>query len=58
MSKLVKAEFGRFERERVEEFKRVLERYLTEQIRTLKDLIGAWEDYHGVILKMVAKSQP
>lgn len=57
VSRLVKSEFGRFERERVEEFKRVLERYLNGQIDKQKDLIGAWEEYHGVVLKMVQKSQ-
>jgi len=41
----------------VDEFKRVLERYLDGQIGKQKDLIIAWEEYHGVVLKMVQKSQ-
>lgn len=57
MSKLVKAEFARFERERVEEFKRVLEVYLEGQIQAQKELIGAWEEYHGIVLKMVKASE-
>lgn len=55
VSKLVKSEFGRFERERVDEFKRVLERYLDGMIVREKELIEAWEEYHGVLLKMVGK---
>ena len=53
----MKSEFTRFERERVDEFKRVLERYLNGQIGKQKDLIAAWEEYHGVVLKMVQKGQ-
>jgi sorting nexin-1/2 len=41
----------------VDEFKRVLERYLNDQIGKQKDLIGTWEEYHGVVLKMVQKPQ-
>lgn len=57
ISRLVKSEFARFEKTRVEEFKRVLERQLDGQIAKQKELIGAWEEYHGVVLKMVQKSQ-
>ncbi len=56
ISRLVKSEFVRFERERVEEFKRVLEKYLDGQIGKQKDLMGAWEEYHGLVLRMVQKS--
>ena len=55
ISRLVKSEFSRFERERVEEFKRVLEQYLHGQIEKQKELITAWEGYHGLVLKMVQK---
>ncbi|ORY25951.1 Vps5 C terminal like-domain-containing protein [Naematelia encephala] len=57
ISRLVKSEFARFERERVQEFKRVLEIHLADQIKKQKELIEAWEDYHAVVLKMVQKSQ-
>ena len=57
MSKLVKSEFGRFEKERVEEFKGVMESYLDGMIARQKELIEAWEEYHGVVLKMVQKAQ-
>ena len=57
VSRLVKAEFGRFERERVDEFKRVLERHLDLQIKKQRELISAWEDYHGMVLKMVQRAQ-
>lgn len=57
VSKLVKSEFGRFERERVEEFKAVMEKYLDGMIDRQKELIGAWEEYHGIVLKMVQKAQ-
>ncbi|EIW67676.1 hypothetical protein TREMEDRAFT_33280, partial [Tremella mesenterica DSM 1558] len=53
VTKLTKTEFTRFERGRVEEFKRVLSNYLECQISAQKDMVVAWEEYHGVILKMV-----
>ncbi len=40
----------------MEEFKRVLEKYLDGQIGKQKDLMGAWEEYHGLVLRMVQKS--
>jgi sorting nexin-1/2 len=57
ISKLIKNEFVRFERERVEEFKTILEKQLDTQIGKQRELIEAWEEYHGVVLKMVQKSQ-
>ena len=57
ISKLIKSEFIRFERERVEEFKRILEGQLDIQIMKQKELIEVWEDYHGFVLGMVQKSQ-
>jgi sorting nexin-1/2 len=56
MTKLVKAEFARFERERVEEFKRVLEKHLEGAISRQKELLEAWEEYHEVLWKMVKKN--
>ncbi|GFZ45014.1 hypothetical protein JCM24511_02740 [Saitozyma sp. JCM 24511] len=57
ISKLVKTEFARFERERVDEFKRVLQVHLDKQVGKQKELIGAWEEYHGHVLKMVQRAQ-
>ena len=57
MTKLVKSEFARFERERVEEFKRVLERYLDDQIAKQREMVMAWEEYHVTVLAMVKKAQ-
>lgn len=34
-----------------------MESQLDKQIQSQKDLIGAWEDYHAMVLKMVQKSQ-
>ncbi|KAK4685193.1 sorting nexin-1/2, partial [Tremellales sp. Uapishka_1] len=56
ISKLIKSEFVRFERERVEEFKKVLEKHLDQQIAKQKELVEAWEEYHGVVLKMVQQT--
>ncbi|KLT39453.1 Vps5-domain-containing protein [Cutaneotrichosporon oleaginosum] len=56
-SKLVKAEFARFERERVDEFRRTLSANLDGQIARQRDLVTAWEDYHAMLLKMVQRSQ-
>ena len=57
VGRLVKSEFARFEKERVEEFTRVMEGYLGQVIQREKELVGAWEEYHSVVLKMVQKAQ-
>ena len=41
----------------MEEFKRGLERWLDVQITRQKEVIEAWEEYHGVVLRMVQKAQ-
>jgi len=41
----------------VEEFKGVMEKYLGGMISRQKELIEAWEEYHGIVLKMVQKAQ-
>lgn len=56
-SKLVKNEFARFERERVEEFRRTLSAHLDGQISRQRELVTAWEDYHAMLLKMVQRAQ-
>lgn len=56
-SKLVKAEFARFERERVDEFRTTLSKHLDDQIRRQRDITTAWEDYHAMLLKMVQRAQ-
>ena len=57
VSRLVKSEFARFEKERVEEFKRTLEKHLDLQITRQKEIITAWEEYHGVVLRMIQRAQ-
>ncbi|KAL7423001.1 Vacuolar protein sorting-associated protein vps5 [Cryptotrichosporon argae] len=57
VSKLVKSEFARFERDRVNEFKRTLERHLDGQIGRERELVDAWEQYHANVLKMVQRAQ-
>lgn len=56
-SKLVKAEFARFERERVDEFRRTLTANLNGQIARQRELVTSWEEYHAMLLKMVQRSQ-
>ncbi|WVR06490.1 hypothetical protein IAU60_003521 [Kwoniella sp. DSM 27419] len=53
LSRLTKSEFVRFERERVEEFKVTLERYLEGMMEKEKELIGAWESLHRTLVKLV-----
>ncbi|WVQ83042.1 hypothetical protein IAT38_005180 [Cryptococcus sp. DSM 104549] len=57
LTKLVKSEFARFERERVLEFKATLERYLDGLIEKEKEMIESWETFHGMVARMVEKSQ-
>ncbi|KAL1413158.1 Vacuolar protein sorting-associated protein vps5 [Vanrija albida] len=56
-SKLVKAEFARFERERVDEFRKTLTIHLDGQIARQRELVTAWEEYHAMLLKMVQRAQ-
>lgn len=56
-TKLVKSEFGRFERERVDEFRRTLMAHLDGQIERQQALVTAWEEYHAMLLKMVQRAQ-
>ncbi|OWZ72477.1 hypothetical protein AYX14_02082 [Cryptococcus neoformans] len=57
LTKLVKSEFVRFERERVLEFKETLERYLNGLIEKEKEMIEGWEGLHSVVARMMEKSQ-
>ncbi|KAH7907478.1 Vps5 C terminal like-domain-containing protein, partial [Hygrophoropsis aurantiaca] len=47
----IKAELGRFEAERVEDFKRALAALLAGMIRGQGEVIAAWERYQGLLLK-------
>ncbi|KAI0816961.1 Vps5-domain-containing protein [Trametes gibbosa] len=57
VSRLVKQETARFERERVEDFKNSLEVFLQGMIVKQKQLIGAWESYQQTLLKRVTPQQ-
>ncbi|KAG9045925.1 Vacuolar protein sorting-associated protein 5 [Tulasnella sp. UAMH 9824] len=54
VSKLIKMELGRFEKERIEDFKVSMEDFLESMIRKQKALIQAWESYQSVLLKRAA----
>ncbi|OCF57101.1 hypothetical protein L486_05960 [Kwoniella mangroviensis CBS 10435] len=56
LTRLVKSEFVRFEKERIEEFKNTLESYLSDLIDDQKDLIEQWEGFHESLLSIVEKS--
>ncbi|KAI0312300.1 Vps5 C terminal like-domain-containing protein [Amylostereum chailletii] len=55
-SRLVKAEVARFERERIDDFKSSMERFLDGMIQRQKELIGAREAFQQLILKKVPSS--
>ncbi|KAK8858735.1 hypothetical protein IAR55_002964 [Kwoniella newhampshirensis] len=57
LTKLVKFEFVRFERERVDEFKSTLEKYLDGLMGRERALIESWEGFHRVLAGVVEKSQ-
>ncbi|KAI0032306.1 Vps5 C terminal like-domain-containing protein [Vararia minispora EC-137] len=57
-SRLVKVEVARFERERVEDFKRSLEQFLDGMIVRQKEIIAAREDFQQLILKKVQSTAP
>ncbi|KAK2463525.1 hypothetical protein APHAL10511_004276 [Amanita phalloides] len=56
VSKLVKSEMGRFERERVEDFKETLKTFLEGMISRQAQLISNWEGYQQTLLKSVGDS--
>ncbi|KAG9017162.1 Vacuolar protein sorting-associated protein 5 [Tulasnella sp. 427] len=51
VTKLIKMELARFERERIEDFKVSMEEFLETMIRKQKALLQAWENYQNVLLK-------
>jgi len=53
VSKLVKTEMGRFERERIEDFKETLRTFLEGMTSRQRELISGWEDYQQSLLKRV-----
>ncbi|KAI0741589.1 Vps5 C terminal like-domain-containing protein [Daedaleopsis nitida] len=53
-SRLVKTEVGRFEQERIEDFKNSLETFLEGMISRQKQIIAVWENYQQSLLKRVA----
>ncbi|TFY66263.1 hypothetical protein EVG20_g4834 [Dentipellis fragilis] len=55
-SKLVKAELARFEKERIEDFKKSLEKFLDGMIAGQKALIAARENFQQELLKKVSSS--
>ncbi|KAA1470300.1 Vps5-domain-containing protein [Dentipellis sp. KUC8613] len=55
-SKLVKTELARFEKERIEDFKKSLEKFLDGMIAGQKALIAARENFQQELLKKVSSS--
>jgi len=53
VSKLVKTEMGRFERERIEDFKETLKTFLEGMVSRQRELISGWENYQHSLLKRV-----
>ncbi|CAG8462541.1 11807_t:CDS:10 [Ambispora leptoticha] len=45
VTKLIKAEIDRFDKEKVEDFKNSLENYLESMVQTQKQIIALWESY-------------
>nr|AOR51868.1 membrane coat complex retromer subunit VPS5/SNX1 [Phaffia rhodozyma] len=58
VSRLVKVEYGRFENERIEDFKKALEGLVEGMISRQKLLIAAWEDFHRSLLRLVQQNIP
>ncbi|TFL05234.1 Vps5 C terminal like-domain-containing protein [Pterulicium gracile] len=58
VSKLVKSEMSRFEKERVDDFKDSLHAFLEGMISRQKELIEAWERYQQSLLKRAGVIKP
>ncbi|WWC88545.1 uncharacterized protein L201_003456 [Kwoniella dendrophila CBS 6074] len=56
ITKLIKSEFIRFEKQRIEEFKSTLESYLNDLIENQNTLIELWENFHKSLIPIVDKS--
>jgi len=50
VTKLIKAEVGRFELERIDDFKASLEAYLEGMITRQNEIIHPWEKYQQLLL--------
>ncbi|KAG8923691.1 Vacuolar protein sorting-associated protein 5, partial [Tulasnella sp. 418] len=56
VSRLIKTEMNRFERERIEDFKIAMDQFLDGMINKQKELVKAWEDYQDTLLKRAASN--
>ncbi|TFK53424.1 Vps5-domain-containing protein [Heliocybe sulcata] len=56
-SRLIKSEMGRFEQERIEDFKASLQEFLEGMISRQQELIRAWETYQQSLLTKVPGSR-
>ncbi|KAG6330139.1 hypothetical protein ID866_8949 [Astraeus odoratus] len=57
-SKLIKSEMARFEQERVDDFKDILQTFLDGMISRQRELIAAWENYQQRLLNRIPTSGP
>lgn len=53
----MKSEVARFEKERIDDFKKALEAFLEGMIERQKELIGSWEGLQQILLRRVGGGQ-
>ncbi|GAA6002156.1 uncharacterized protein JCM10292_000783 [Rhodotorula paludigena] len=53
VSKLTKAEMARFDKEKVEDFKRALEEYADSLAARQREVVQGWQDYHDLLVQAV-----
>lgn len=58
VSKLIKSEMIRFDKEKVEDFKSALERYAAGLVKRQTDTVMGWKEYLAILEKSVGNGQP
>ncbi|KAM0787508.1 hypothetical protein ACM66B_003580 [Microbotryomycetes sp. NB124-2] len=58
VGKLTKAEMVRFDKEKVDDFKRALEDYVDGMAMRQREVVEAWQAYHDMLLNVVAENTP
>ncbi|KAK4051243.1 Vacuolar protein sorting-associated protein vps5 [Microbotryomycetes sp. JL201] len=58
VGKLTKAEMARFDKEKVDDFKRALEDYVDGMALRQREVVEVWQAYHDMLLNVVAENAP
>lgn len=57
VSKLTKAEMARFDRDKVDDFKKALEDYADSMAERQREVVRIWQQYHDLLAAAVEQSK-